>query len=249
MGALTVGMLGALGTGDLQLNPSGSKISSESWHLGLFLSAPVLGRVFADGAFVFGEAENVLRRTQTLPVTDEFGAPTLSTLTSKTRLTSQEWLLQLGLGAQLAPDASFWSVVPSVRVAYAGVRQQGARETGALSLGVLADSNTNSTVFTRTGVDLSKEGRLGRLPVRATGSAAWVHDFAAAPRRFGMRWQGLDSVPWMINSERRIADFLRLGLSLEFGLGDRRSLRLYGEQEYLFHTKVFRGGVTFTIGF
>ncbi len=118
-----------------------------------------------------------------------------------------------------------------------------------MSLGIESESSGNATVLTRTGLDIAREGLLGSLPVRASGSAAWVHDFAADPRRLGVRWQGVDAVPWMIRTERRSPDVLRLGLSLEFGLGDRRTLRLYGEQEYLQNTKVLRGGVNFTICF
>jgi len=248
-GALTLGLIGALGTSSTQLNEPNSSITSESWHLGLYMSTPVVGRVFADGGVFFGEGENVIKRTQTLLKTDEYGTPSTLSLSGRTRMMNQEWLVQLGAGAQLAPTGSKWSVVPTVRVAYAGVRQEGATESGAQSLGIVSHSKWNGTVLTRTGLDISKEGRVGRVPVRATGSAAWVHDFAVDPRRLGVRWQGVDSVPWMISSERRSADVLRLGASLELGLGDRRTLRLYGEQEYLQNTKILRGGVTFTIGF
>ena len=213
------------------------------------MSVPVTSRVFADGAFFFGEGENELKRTQTLPTTDEFGAPSTLSLAGKARMLNQEWLVQLGVGAQLAPEGSKWSIVPTVRLAYAGVRQEGASESGAGSLGIRSDSKLNGTVLMRNGLDISKEGRVGRVPVRATGSAAWVHDFAADPRRLGVKWQGVDAVPWMISSERRSADVFRLGGSLELGLGDRRTLRLYGEQEFLQNTRVLRGGVTFTIGF
>jgi outer membrane autotransporter protein len=248
-GGLTLGFIGALGTGYTQMNAPGSTMTSESWLLGLYMSAPVVGRVFTDGSFFFGEAENVIKRTQNLPVTDEFGAPSVLSLAGRTRMLSQEWLLQWGLGAVLTQEGSRWSVVPTVRVAYAGMHQQRARESGAMSMGIDADAKSTGTVFTRTGLDVSREGRLGRMPVRLTSSAAWVHDFAADPRRFGVRWQGVNAVPWSISSERRSADVLRLGVSLECGLGDRRTLRLYGEQEYLQNTKVFRGGVTFSIGF
>ena len=224
-------------------------MTSESWHLGLYMSAPLTGRVFVDGSFVFGEGENVLKRTQTVPITDEYGTLSTLSLAGRTRLMNQEWLVQLGGGAQLAAAGSGWSLVPTLRAAYAGVRQQSARESGAGSLGIASDSKRNGTVLTRTGLDIAREGRLGSVPVRATGSAAWVHDFAVDPRRLGVQWQRVDAVPWTISNARRSADVLRLGLSLELGLGDRRTLRLYGEQEYLQNMKVLRGGVTFTIGF
>jgi hypothetical protein len=38
-------------------------------------------------------------------------------------------------------------------------------------------------------------------------------------------------------------------LALELGVGERRTLRLYGEQEFLQGRNLFRGGISFTIGF
>jgi outer membrane autotransporter protein len=249
IGVLTLGVLGAVGMGQSQMPGSGASMASESWHVGMYLSSPMLERMFVDGVFLVGEAENTLRRTQTLPVRDELGAPSLLRLSSRTRLMNHEWFAQLGVGAQVAPEGSRWRVVPSLRVAYAGVHQHKARESGAGALGVLVNYKTNSTLLSRTGIDIAREGHLGPLPFRITSSAAWVHDLATDPRRLDVRWQGVGSVPWNIESERRTADFLRLGVSLECGLGDRRSLRLYGEQEYLDRRRIFRGGVTFTVGF
>jgi outer membrane autotransporter protein len=213
------------------------------------MSAPVRDRVFVDGLFFVGEAENTLTRTQTLPRTDAFGNPTLVNLPGRTQLISQEQLAQLGLGVVATPDGCWWKMVPSLRVAYAGVRQGKARESGAGSLGVETDSKTHGTVLTRTGIDMSAEGRLGRLPIRVTSSTAWVHDFATNPRRLEVRWQGDDSVPWRLSGARQSGDLLRVGLALECGLGDRRSLRLYAEQEFLDKRRILRGGATFTVNF
>jgi outer membrane autotransporter protein len=248
-GALTLGVMGILGTAQSQMRQPGASLTSESWHLGMYLSAPVRERVFVDGLAFVGAAENTLTRTQTLPRTDEFGTPTLVNLPGRTRLTSQEWLAQLGLGVQVAPPESRWMLVPSLRVAYAGVHQNKARESGAGSLGVATDSKTYGTVLTRTGIDLAVEGHLGRLPFRVTSSAAWVHDFATHPRRLEVRWQGVDSVPWSVSGAPQSTDLLRLGFALECGLGDRRSLRLFGEQEFLDSRRTLRGGATFTVHF
>jgi hypothetical protein len=114
---------------------------------------------------------------------------------------------------------------------------------------VETDSKTHGTVLTRTGIDMSAEGRLGRLPIRVTSSTAWVHDFATNPRRLEVRWQGDDSVPWRLSGARQSGDLLRVGLALECGLGDRRSLRLYAEQEFLDKRRILRGGATFTVNF
>ena len=250
-GKLTLGLMGGAGTGTTQISGTNAKVTSDSWHLGLYMSSPVTSRVFADAVFAFGEGDNEIRRTQNLPVVDAQGNVSMASLNSRPRSVSHEWLVQLGVGAQLADPGSSWSVIPSVRFAYAGVKQGAATEKmdAMDSLGIKSDAKTSGTVLMRSGIEIAKDGHLGTLPLRSSANAAWVHDFFVDPRRIGMRWQGSESTPWMINTERRSADALRLGVSFELGLGDRRTLRLYGEQEYLNSTKVLRGGVTFTIGF
>jgi autotransporter-associated beta strand protein len=251
MGGLTFGFIGALGTGSTQINLPSSSISSESWHLGMYASTPLAGCLFGDALVTYGEGENVIKRTQNVPTLDGFGNAVNQSVSGRGRMLNEEWLLQLGVGAQVAPMASRWSVVPSVRLAYAGVQQKAAREKmNALeALGIQSDANANRTMLMRSAVEIAKEGFIARVPVRATASAAWVHDFLADPRRLGVRWQGVEGASWLISTERRSSDALRLGAALEIGISDRRTLRLYGEQEYLNNTKVLRGGLSISIGF
>jgi hypothetical protein len=98
-------------------------------------------------------------------------------------------------------------------------------------------------------MDVAREGRLFRLPVRMTGSAAWVHDFRTESRDMSVAWRGLEAGRWSVSGGRTASDLLRVGGALEFGIGDRRTLRLYGEQEFLQGNNVLRAGINFTIGF
>jgi hypothetical protein len=250
-GKLTLGFMGGVGTGSTQMNLPASKIASDSWHLGLYMSAPLVGRVFADTLMVYGQGDNDIRRTQNLPVTDALGKTTMRSISGRTRSVNQEWLVQLGVGAQVAEPGSSWSLIPSVRFAYAGVKQDAMTEKmdAFESLGMKTSEKTNGTVLMRSGVEIAKDGHLGRLPLRSSANAAWVHDFCPTSKNLGVRWQGAESAPWAVSTEARSADALRLGASFEVGLGQRRTLRVYGEQEYLNSTKVLRAGATFTIGF
>ena len=240
-GHLTLGLIGALGTGSEQMNATGARISSDVWHLGLYMSSPLFWKLFMDVSGFYGEAENIVRRTQNIPGVGVYE--------SRINAVTREWLLQVGMGAQLAAEGSRWSIVPSVRGAYAGMRQGSMVETGAGELGVRTDAALRGTFITRTALEVASEWRLGRLPLRASGSAAWVHDFDARPRSMGVRWEGAPDVLWMISSQKQTSDALRVGLSFEIGLGDRRTLRLYGEQEFLQRNKVLRGGISYSIGF
>jgi hypothetical protein len=240
MGRATFGMFGASGTSRTQINLQNSSVRADSWHLGMYLSFPLGQRLFGDVSGFYGEAENLVRQTQALPG----GA-----MAGRVLMQTEEWMLQAGVGGQAAPKGSRWSVVPSVRVAYAGMHFEKANIEGLGALGMRSDAKWNGTVLSRSGLDVAREGKLGRIPVRSTASLAWVHDFNADPRRLGVAWQGLPSERWSISSSKQAQDTLRLGGAVEVGLSERRTLRLYGEQEFLQGNNVLRGGINFTIGF
>jgi hypothetical protein len=243
-GRATFGMMGASGSATTQLNQPDSSVRSTSWHLGAYLSLPVGQRLFADVSGFYGEADNVIRQNQLA-----FSGGTLAMLPGRAFMETQEWLLQAGLGGQLAREGSRWSLVPSARFAYTGMHFGKSRVEGVGPLGIKSDSKWNATVLSRVGMDIAREGKLLRVPVRVTGTAAWVHDFMTEQRELGVAWQGLEAGRWQVSSGRSTSDMLRLGGSIELGLGDRRTLRLYGEQEFLQGKNVFRGGINFTIGF
>jgi len=243
-GRATFGMMGGSGTATTQLNQPNSSVRSTSWHLGMYLSLPVGQRLFADVSGFYGEAENVIRQTQLA-----INGGTIGLLPGRAFMETQEWLLQGGLGGQMAREGSRWSVVPSARLAYTGMHFGKARVEGVGPLGIQSDSKWNATVLSRIGMAIAREGKLRRMPVRVTGSAAWVHDFFAESREMTVAWRGLEAGRWTVSSGRNASDTLRVGGALELGIGDRRTLRLYGEQEFLQGKNVFRGGVNFTIGF
>lgn len=241
LGSLALGLLGAVGGGSEQMNLTGARISSDSWHLGLYMSSPLFWRLFLDVSGFYGEGDSTIRRTQNIPGVGVFQ--------SREKAMTQEWLMQVGMGAQLASASAGWSVVPSIRIAHAGMRQNRISESGMGSLGIKTDAAVQGTFISRMGLEVANEWRLGRLPVRTSGNVAWVHDFDSKPRMVGVRWDGAPDVPWAISSGKQTSDAMRAGFSLEVGLGDRRTLRLYGEQEFLQGSKVLRGGVSYTIGF
>jgi hypothetical protein len=243
-GRATFGMMGSSGFATTQLNQPNASVRSTSWHLGTYLSVPVGQRLFADVSGFYGEAENVIRQTQLA-----INGGTVGMLTGRALMETQEWLMQAGLGGQLAPEASRWSLVPSARLAYTGMRFGKSRIEGVGPLGIRSDVKWNATALSRIGLDLAREGKLGRVPVRLTGSAAWVHDFRTESRNLSVSWQGLEAARWRVSGSGSASDLLRVGGALELGIGDRRTLRLYGEQEFLQGKNVFRGGINFTIGF
>jgi hypothetical protein len=124
-----------------------------------------------------------------------------------------------------------------------------SRLEGAGPLGIQSDSKWDATVLSRAGMDIAREGRLGQTPVRVTATAAWVHDFLPGSRQMSMAWTSMEQPRWTISGGRNPSDAVRVGGAFELGVGDRRTLRLYGEQEFLQGRKVLRAGVNFTVGF
>jgi hypothetical protein len=98
-------------------------------------------------------------------------------------------------------------------------------------------------------VDVAKEVRVGSILVRLGVNAAWVHQFEADPMKLEAVLQNGGAESWTVQSPARDGDALRLGGSLEIELNERRRLRVYGEEELLKDSQIFRGGVTFSIGF
>jgi outer membrane autotransporter protein len=212
--------------------------------MGMYLNIPLGRRLFADASGFYGEAENVIRQTQLA-----INGGTAAMLPGRALMETQEWLLQAGVGGQVAGEGNRWSFVPSARFAYTGMHFGKAQIEGAGPLGIKSDSTWNATLLSRVGLDVARELKLARLPLRLTGTAAWVHDFNTASRHMSVAWQGLEDRRWSVGSGGSTSDMLRVGGAFEFGIGDRRTLRLYGEQEFLQGRNVFRGGFSFTIGF
>jgi hypothetical protein len=250
-GRATFGVMGGAGSGNTQFNRTGASVRSTSWHMGMYLSLPVTQRLFADVSGFYGEVDNVIHQKHL-----SVDANGITTRPGRAFMETQEWLLQVGVGGQMAREGSRWSLVPSARLAYTGMHFGKSRMDGfdglqlnSGTLGIRTKSKWNATGLSRVGLDVAREAKLLRMPVRVTGSAAWVHDFNAAPRELGVAWNVLQQDSWSVSSGRSASDMLRVGGALELGIGDRRTLRLYGEQEFLQGKNVFRGGINFTIGF
>ena len=239
-GSLTFGFFGAVGTASNQINSPESTISSESWQTGLYSSLPLSDRIFFDSSLLYGQADNVIRRS----------LPYLASATgARGEAHTEEWLLQLGFGAQLAPKETDWSAVLSAGFSGGAVRMGEVRETGVGGLGVEAGGFRNWMAMGRVGFELAKDWQVHGVPLRTAASVSWTYDFDADPRSFGVHLQGVPGNEWTITSEGRSANAFHAGASLEVGLSERRTLKIYGEEELQRSSSVFRGGVNFLIGF
>jgi autotransporter-associated beta strand protein len=239
-GRLTLGIIGAAASGGAQIALPNSKVSSDSWHVGGYASMPLTRRLFADASAFYGETSSVINRTQQLPT---------GVLSSRAKVFGSEWMVQAGFGMQMAAPGSSWSLVPTVRVAYAGSHQGAAREEGAGAFGIQTDAQSSGTFLLKSGLEGAKEWRMGGVPFRASGNLEWTHDFDIDPRRMGLRWQGESASRWTLSSARGQADTVKLGAALEIGLSDRKTLRIYGSHEFRRSGVTTHMGVSVNIGF
>jgi hypothetical protein len=85
---------------------------------------------------------------------------------------SQEWLAQVGVGAQLTAEDSSWKAVPTLQVVHAEVNLESVLESGLGEMGSQTRTSRHSMTFSRIGLDVAKEVKAGGLPVRMTEGAA-----------------------------------------------------------------------------
>jgi len=104
-------------------------VSSDNWHLGLYAGTPLTDRVFADFSAFYGEDFSTIKRTQQLA--DGSGDWTRHGVDRGMDGADGDWD---AVGA-LRRDA--WSLVPTVRLAYAGSHQGSGREEGAGAFNVV----------------------------------------------------------------------------------------------------------------
>jgi hypothetical protein len=241
-GLLTVGLLGSVGTGTDHINSPDSSIVSDSWHTGLYSSMPLNERAFLDAAFLCGQAENVVKRP--LPyLADSTGA--------RSTVLSQEWVLQMGMGLQMAPKQTDWSALLSAKFAYGSVHVGSVSESGVGALGMDAAGHSDPILLSRIGLEIVKESKVYGTPVRTAVSIAGTRDQKTDSKSVGVHLQGNPDLEWMVTSERYSPNSLNFGASIEIGVSDRRTLKIYGEQNIQPGSSggVSRGGVSFTIGF
>jgi outer membrane autotransporter protein len=239
-GSLTFGLFGAVGAASNQLKSPESKTTADSWHTGLYSSLPLNDRIFFDSSLLYGQANNVIKRPLSFLV---------SGTGARGETDSEEWLLNLGFGVQLVPKKTDWSAVLSVGFSCGNIRMGAVKETGAGGMGVDAAGYSNRTATGRMGFEVSRDWLVRGLPVRTVASVSWTHDFEADPRSLRVHLQSSPVDEWTVTSAERFPDALHAGMAVEVGLSERRTLKIYGEQEVQQSRSVLHGGVTFTLGF
>jgi autotransporter-associated beta strand protein len=235
-GKLTIGVFGSVGTSRDRFMSMGGQGRSDFWHAGIYGSANLGDGWFTDAMAMVGSADNTM--TQSLPG----GGRRTS------RFTSTEWLTSVGVGRAIETQSG-WRFVPNVRLLANGYKRGATKETGGNVEAMSVGKTSESAILTRMGLEASKAGKIGKIPVRFIATVDYQHDFNADSRRATSRLDGLDN-PVSSNPSRRRRDAIKVGGAIEGQIGDGKTMRIYGEQEMGGGgSKVTRFGVSFGIEF
>jgi len=223
-GDLTLGVTGAVGSTSATFKQTSSSLSTDSWHAGLYGSAPIdledFGIVF-DAGLVYGEGDSTVKRSLS-------GAGLgLGTFTGK--VASTEWMAQIGASfPSVLPDDTY-TVTPSLHLLYGSYRQGAINEItdGTLAaLGARVGAFSQSSVATRLGLQGAKLLRVGQMPARLTASANWLHSFDAAGRQVDISFSTPGATAQKFGSSRTGTDAFRIGLGGEIAITDRTRFQL-----------------------
>ena len=223
-GDLTLGLTGAVGSTSATFKQTSSSLSADTWHAGLYASAPIdledFGVVF-DAGLVYGEGDSTVRRSLS-------GAGLgLGTFTGK--VASTEWMAQIGASVpSVLPDDTY-TVTPSLHLLYGSYRQGAINEIteGTLAaLGARVGAFSQSSAATRLGLQGAKLLRVAQMPARLTASANWLHSFDAAGRQVDISFATPGATAQKFGSSRAGMDAFRIGLGGEIAITDRTRFQL-----------------------
>jgi hypothetical protein len=157
----------------------------------------------------------------------------------------------MGMGLQLAPKLTDWSALLTAKLAYGSVHVDSVSESGVGALGMDAAGHHDPILLSRIGLEIVKESKVYGTPVRTAVSIAGTRDQRTDSKSVAVHLQGNPDLEWMVTSEKYSPNSLNFGASIEIGFSDRRSLKIYGEQNVQPGSSgnISRGGVSFTIGF
>jgi autotransporter-associated beta strand protein len=223
-GDLTLGLTGAVGSTSATFKQTSSSLSTDTWHAGLYGSAPIDLEDFGvvlDAGLVYGEGDSTVKRSLS-------GAGLgLGTFTGK--VASTEWMAQIGASfPSVLPDDTY-TVTPSLHLLYGSYRQGATNEITDGTLAALAarvGAYSQSSVATRLGLQGAKLLRVGQMPARLTASANWLHSFDAAGRQVDISFATPGATAQKFGSSRTGMDAFRIGLGGEIAITDRTRFQL-----------------------
>jgi autotransporter-associated beta strand protein len=217
-------------------------VRTEAWHVGLY-SATATEPWFADATMLYGRTDS----TSTRQIHLGNGV----SKSARARFDGDEALVQLGVGAQMAPVESKWEITPTARLMLSSTSTSRISETGAEGLGLVGSNRRTTAVTSKIGIGISKSGQYRGMRTVFRARADWFRDHSGLRSQFTGRLAGAPDAASMFTnrSASALRDAFLFSTSMEIGFTERLSLRLSGEYELRSTMRTWSGNVSIGVEF
>jgi hypothetical protein len=229
-GTITLGITGAVGTATAYFAGGNGKVTTDSWHTGLYGSVPAGALVF-NASFAYGQTDSTVTRSVNVPGGGG----------STARAEGSEWTGQLGVALPLRSKDGSTVLTPSVHLLHANVSQDAFTQSSLGGLEARVNNSSTKSTAVRTGVQAAKLTKLANKPTRLTASLDWVHSFDSNSADVDIALTGAGATTARFSGSNSSQDTIRFGVGGEVALTERVRVRLNVDER-------FQGGVNSTFG-
>jgi hypothetical protein len=233
IGGLTLGVSGAVGGSSANFGNGTGSLSAETWHAGMYGSAPV-GSVVLDGAVSYGNGENTLK-------------PVSQATSRRVKFKDAEWLAQVGLSVPLKSGS--FTVTPGVHLLSSGYNQEGFTDSDASPLEMKVAGKSFVANAAKTGVQTTKLSSVLGHAVRLSASADWLHYLDNNRRQTDVLIGGAEDASTRVDGSRVGSDSLGVGAAAEVSLTRRTTLRFNLLREIQNKEAMTNGNVSLSVEF
>jgi outer membrane autotransporter protein len=219
-----------------------TSVRTDAWHVGLY-SATSTEPWFADAMMLYGRTDS----TSTRQIHLGKGV----SRTARARFDGDEALVQLGVGAQMAPVESKWEITPTARLMLSSVSTSRISETGAEGVSLIGSNRRATSLTSKVGIGISKSGQYRGMRTVFRARADWFRDYSGLRSEFTGRFAGAPNAAatFTNRSAEALRDAFLFSVSMEIGFTERLSLRLSGEYELRSTMRTWSGNVSIGVEF
>jgi autotransporter-associated beta strand protein len=236
------GLLASSSTDRFNFGMPMTSVRTEAWHVGLY-SATATEPWFADAMMLYGRTDS----TSTRQIHMGNGV----SRTARARFDGDEALVQLGVGAQMAPVESKWEITPTARLMLSSASTSRISETGAEGVSLMGSNRRTTAVTSKVGIGISKSGQYRGMRTVFRARADWFRDYSGLRSEFTGRFAGAPNAAatFTNRSAAALRDAFLFSTSMEIGFTERLSLRLSGEYELRSTMRTWSGNVSIGVEF
>jgi autotransporter-associated beta strand protein len=236
------GLLASSSTDRFNFAMPSTSVRTDAWHVGLY-SATATEPWFADAMMLYGRTDSTSSRQVQLG--------NGVSKTARARFDGDEMMVQLGIGAQMAPVESKWEITPTARLMLSSASTSPINETGAEGISLIGSGRRTTAITSKVGIGLSKSGSYRGMRTVFRARADWFRDHSGLQSQFSGRLAGAPdgSLLFTNRSAAALRDAFLFSASMEIGFTERLSLRLSGQYELRSTMRTLSGNVSIGVEF